>query len=144
MPANPPEDTPRVTPYLLYEDVAKALAFMEAAFGFKERMRIPMPDGSIGHAEAELADGVIMMGCPGPDYQSPKRCGHSTSQVYVYVDDVDAHFAQARDAGATILEEPTDQFYGDRRYGAEDPEGHVWYFATHVRDVAPEDMQPHE
>ena len=142
MPANPPEDTPRVTPYLLYEDVGRALEFLAAAFGFVERMRIPMPDGSIGHAEAELADGVIMMGCPGPDYQNPKNCGHSTSQVYVYVDDVDAHFEQARAAGATILEEPTDQFYGDRRYGATDPEGHVWYFAQHVRDVAPEDMQP--
>ncbi|MEM9173960.1 MAG: VOC family protein [Myxococcota bacterium] len=142
MPANPPEDTPRVTPYLLYEDVGAALTFLSSAFGFAERMRIPNPDGSVGHAEAELADGVIMLGCPGADYQNPKHCGHSTSQVYVYVDDVDAHFEQARAAGAIILEEPADQFYGDRRYGATDPEGHVWYFAQHVRDVAPEDMHP--
>ena len=142
MPANPPEGTPRVTPYLLYEDVARALEWLESAFGFRERSRISMPDGSIGHAEMELADGLIMMGCPGPDYQNPKRIGHSTNQIYVYVEDVDKHFEVARDAGATILEEPADQFYGDRRYGAADPEGHVWFFATHVREVAPEDMQP--
>ena len=60
----------------------------------------------------------------------------------MYVDDVDAHFKRAKAAGATILEEPADQFYGDRRYGVEDPEGHQWFFATHVRDVAPEDMKP--
>ncbi len=144
MAANPPVDTPRVTPYLLYEDVGRALEWLEAAFGFRERMRIPMPDGSIGHAEMELADGVIMMGYPGPDYQNPKHLGHSTSQTYVYVDEVDQHFERARDAGATILEEPTDQFYGDRRYGATDLEGHIWYFAEHVRDVSPEDMQPPE
>ena len=88
----------------------------------------------------ELADGVLMMGHPGPDYRNPKRLGQVTQSVYVYVDDVDKHFERAREAGATILEEPKDQFYGDRRYGAADPEGHHWYFAQHIRDVAPEDL----
>ena len=142
MVANPPEDTPRVSPYLLYEDVASALVWLADAFGFRERMRIPGPDGSVGHAEMELADGVIMLGCPGPDYQNPKHAGHVTQEQYVYVDDVDAHFARAKAAGATILEEPADQFYGDRRYRAVDPEGHHWSFAQHIRDVAPEDMKP--
>ena len=82
-----------------------------------------------------------MLGSPGGDYQSPRRSGHVHSQVYAYVDDVDAHFERAAAAGATILERPTDQFYGDRRYGVEDLEGHHWYFATHVRDVSPEEMQ---
>ena len=59
----------------------------------------------------------------------------------MYVDDVDAHYARAKRAGATILEEPTDQFYGDRRYRAADPEGHHWCFATHVRDVSAEEMR---
>lgn len=142
MPANPPENMPRITPYLLYEDVATALGWLTRAFGFQERMRLPGPDGAISHAEMELADGVIMLGCPGPDYQNPKRLGHVTQNIYVYVDDVDKHFSRAREAGATILQEPADQFYGDRRYGAVDPEGHQWYFAQHVRDVAPEDLKP--
>jgi PhnB protein len=134
---------PRITPYLLYRDVSSALDFLSRAFGFRERMRMPMPDGSIGHAEMELADdGVIMLGCPGASYRNPKDLGGVTQNVYVYVDDVDKHFERAKRAGARILAEPEDQFYGDRRYGAVDPEGHEWYFATHVRDVAPEDMKP--
>ena len=142
MPANPPEGMQRITPYLLYEDVDGALEWLTGAFGFKERMRIPGADGKTVHAEMEFVDGIIMMGCPGPQYQNPKRAGHVTQNLYVYVDDVDKHFETARKAGATILEEPKDQFYGDRRYGAVDLEGHHWYFAQHVRDVAPEDMKP--
>ena len=142
MPANPPENMPRITAYLLYEDVAGALDWLARTFGFSERMRLPGPDGVINHAEMELADGVIMLGHPGSDYRSPKRLGNVTQHLYVYVDDVDKHFEHARGAGATILAEPEDQFYGDRRYGVEDIEGHHWYFAQHVRDVAPEDMKP--
>ena len=142
MPANPPENMPRITPYLFYEDVAKALGWLSQAFGFRERLRMPGPDGIIGHAEMELEDGVIMLGRPGADYRNPKRLGGVTQNIYVYVDDVDKHFECARRAGAEILQEPADQFYGDRRYGAVDPEGHQWYFAQHVRDVAPEDLKP--
>jgi PhnB protein len=94
------------------------------------------------HAEMELADGVIMLGRPGPDYKNPKHLGHLTQSLYVYVDDVDKHFERARTAGARIINPPEDQFYGDRRYAAEDPEGHQWYFAQCVRDVAPEDLKP--
>src|SRR5881275_2385038 len=124
MPANPPPNMPRITPYLYYEDVASALTWLSRAFGFRERMRLPGPDGKIGHAEMEFADGVIMMGCPGPNCQNPKRLGHVTQTLYVYVDDVDKHFAHAKNAGATIVRELQDQFYGDRTYGAADPEGH--------------------
>ena len=143
MPANPPENTPRISPYLLYEDVGAALEWLAKAFGFVERMRMAMPDGSIGHAEMTLDDGLVMMGCPGPEYKNPKHVGALTHNLYIYVDDVDAHFERAKAAGAEIVDEPKDQFYGDRRYGALDPEGHMWFFATHVRDVAPEDMKPH-
>ena len=141
MPANPPDDMLRITPYLYYEDVAKALEWLARAFGFRERLRMPGPDGAIAHAEMELADGVIMLGRPGPEYRSPKRLGQATQSLYVYVDDVEKHFRVASDAGAKILEQPKDQFYGDRRYGAEDPEGHHWYFAQRVRDVTPEEMK---
>jgi PhnB protein len=140
MPTNPPENTPRVTPYLYYQDVGNALEWLARAYGFKERMRMPGPDGAIVHAEMEYSDGAIMLGCPGADYQNPSRLGQVTQSLYVFVDDVDKHFQHAKQEGAKILDEPEDQFYGDRRYGTEDPEGHQWFFATHVRDVAHEDM----
>lgn len=129
MPENPSEKAARIIPYLYYEDVAGALEWLARAFGFRERMRMAGPDGKVSHAEMELDGGVIMMGHPGPDYRNPKRLGQATHSLYVNVDDVDKHFDRARKAGAKILEEPADQAYGDRRYGAEDPEGQCWYFA---------------
>jgi uncharacterized glyoxalase superfamily protein PhnB len=138
----PPGEQPRVSRYIIYEDLASALEWLTEAFGFRERMRISGPDGKVNHAEMELSEGLLMMGCPGPEYQNPKRIGRVTQELSVYVDDVDDHFDRAQGARATILEEPADQFYGDRRYRAVDPEGHQWCFAQHVRDVAPEAMTP--
>ena len=141
MPQNPPQGYPRIAPYLYYRDVGAALTWLSRAFGFTEKVRMPGPDGGIMHAEMEFQDGIVMMGCPGKDYRNPKTLGQTTSSLYVYVDDVDKHYRQAKEAGAKIIEEPKDQFYGDRRYAAEDPEGHQWYFAQHVRDPSPEEMQ---
>ena len=142
MAQNPPEGFPRITPYLLYEDVDATVDWLVATFGFEERYRMKGPEGKANHAEVAMGDGVAMMGNPGPDYQNPKRTEHRTQLVYVYVDDVDKHYEAAKAAGANLLSEPADQFYGDRSYAAEDPEGHQWSFAQHVRDVAPEDMHP--
>jgi len=129
MTANP---MPRVAPYLLYEDVAGALCWLGTAFEFRERMRVAK-DGKVLHAEMDVADdGVILLGCPGPEYRNPRKLGAITQNLYVSVDDVDAHCARARSAGAAIIEEPANQAYGDRRYGAEDPEGHRWYFAQAI------------
>jgi uncharacterized glyoxalase superfamily protein PhnB len=139
---NPPEGFPVITPYLFYEDLDAAVDWLVNTFGFVEAVRMKGPDGKAIHAEVKHKGGVVMMGCPGPDYQNPMRRGGATQLVYVYVDDVDRHFASAKSAGARILNEPADQFYGDRTYGAEDPEGHQWSFGQHVRDVAPEDMHP--
>ena len=111
MATNPPENMPRISPYLYYEDVAKALDWLSGAFGFRERHRIGGPEGKVVHAEMALADGVIMMGNPGPEYRNPRRLGQTTQNIYVYVDDVEAHFERAKAAGAKILEEPKDQFY---------------------------------
>lgn len=84
-----------------------------------------------------------MLGTPGPDYKGPKASGHHQfSNLYVYVPDVDAHCRQAKAAGATIINEPEDQFYGDRRYTAEDVEGHTWHFATNIRDFDPSATPP--
>jgi PhnB protein len=141
MPQNPPEGTARVTPYLLYHDCDAAIDFLTSALGFTERYRMSGPDGKTNHAELELEGGVIMLGNPGDDYKSPNELGGRTQLVYIYVDDVDAHFEHAKASGADIQRDPEDQFYGDRTYGVHDPEGHSWSFATHVRDVSPDEMQ---
>jgi PhnB protein len=122
-----------ITPYLYYENVTGALKFLAKAFGFR-KYGVPMrrPDGKINHAAMKFGGDLIMMGYPGPKYKNPKRLGQATQSLYINVDDVDAHFRQARRAGTTILEEPKDTFYGQRRYGAEDPEGHQWYFAADI------------
>jgi len=135
---------PRITPMISYEDVAAAVDWLEAAFGFRERegARFAGDDGRITHAEMELEDGVIMLANPTPDYQSPKHHANVCEQarkwlavpyvidgLHVFVDDVDDHFARAKAAGATLLSEPEDQPYGERVYRAEDLEGHRWMFA---------------
>jgi uncharacterized glyoxalase superfamily protein PhnB len=122
-----------ITPYLLYEDVAGAMKFLSKAFGFRKYgARMSGSDGKVNHAAMQLGDDVIMMGYPGPKYKNPNRLGQATQHLYINVDDVDKHFARARKAGATILEAPEDTFYGHRRYGAADPEGHQWYFAQEI------------
>ena len=123
-----------ITPYLLYEDVGGALKFLAKAFGFqKYGAQARGSDGKCRHAAMKLGDDLVMMGCPGSSYRNPKRLGQSTQSLYVNVENVDKHFARAKKAGATILEEPADTEYGHRRYGAEDPEGHQWYFAQESR-----------
>ena len=139
---NPPKDTPRISPYLLYEDVDAAVDWLTAAFGFTETVRLRGPDGKASHAELRLGSGLVMLGNPGGGYKNPRHLGAATQLIYVYVDDVAAHCERARAAGARILREPADQFYGDRTYGAEDPEGHQWSFAQHVRDVSGADLHP--
>ena len=138
---NPPDGYPQISPYLLYEDVDAAADWLIATFGFTEHARLRDASGRTQHAELKFGTGVVMMGNPGPDYRNPKRRGGATQLVSVYVDDVDGHYEFAKAAGAKIVRELADQFYGDRIYVAEDPEGHQWSFAQHVRDVAPEDLK---
>jgi uncharacterized glyoxalase superfamily protein PhnB len=119
-----------ITPYLFYEDVDAALKFLAQAFGFKETGEaVRGDDGKINHAAMQFGSDMVMMGCPGPKYRNPKRLGQATQSLYINVENADAHFKRAKEAGAHIIEEPADTFYGHRRYGAEDPEGHQWYFA---------------
>lgn len=120
-----------ITPYLYYQDVEAALAFLSRAFGFSpcgEAVRDEA--GRLSHAAAQLGGDIVMMGWPGEDYRSPRELGQASFSLYVSVADVDGHFAIARGAGAKIIEEPTNTEFGDRRYGAEDPEGHQWFFAA--------------
>ena len=136
-----PEGFGPITPYLLYRDTDAAVDFLTRAAGFTEKVRMRGEDGKSNHAELEIGGAVIMLGSPGGDYKNPNDLGGRTQLVYVYVDDVDAHFEHAKAQGADIQREPEDQFYGDRIYSFHDPEGHSWSFATHVRDVSPEEMQ---
>jgi uncharacterized glyoxalase superfamily protein PhnB len=118
-----------ITPYLYYQDLRSALKFLSKAFGFKKQGRaMSGPDGKLNHAAMQLGNDIIMMGYPGSKYKNPKRLGQSTQCLYIKVSNVDKHFAKAKKAGAKIIDEPEDTFYGHRRYGAEDPEGHQWYF----------------
>jgi PhnB protein len=128
----------QLTPYLLYKDVGKALSWLSKAFGFiEDGDRFTGEDGTIQHAAMKISkDGApLMMGCPGPKYKNPKKLGSVTVLMYVDVDNVDKHFARAKKAGAKIIEKPADTFYGARRYGATDPEGHQWYFAQELQDA---------
>jgi uncharacterized glyoxalase superfamily protein PhnB len=132
MPTNPPPGYPRISPYLNYEDTGAMLDWLARTFGLVERHRQRDQAGQVTHAEMALEDGLVMMGSPGGDFRNPMRLGQVTQSLYVYIDDVDSHCARAREAGAEIIEEPSNQPYGDRRYGARDPEGHHWYFATRL------------
>jgi uncharacterized glyoxalase superfamily protein PhnB len=134
-----------VIPMLAYEDGNAAIDFLVEAFGFEERERWKDDDGTVVHAELALPGGYIMLATPSADYVSPKRLRELSAEarkmyevpyvidgVLVEVDDVDAHFAKAKDAGATILSEPADQASGIRHYRAEDPEGHRWMFSQEL------------
>jgi uncharacterized glyoxalase superfamily protein PhnB len=119
-----------ITPYLLYRDAGEALEWLAKAFGLRRTGDVfAGADGRVSHGSMTLGGAVLLLGSPGPDFKNPKALGQATQNLYVDVDDVDRHYARAVAAGATIIEEPHDTFYGARRYGAEDPEGHRWYFA---------------
>ncbi len=144
MAQNPPEGAPRIVARLAYEDVPSGVTFLERAFGFAERKhaRIENPDGSIALTEMDVVDSHIMVGSVGAHgIGSPKQVGVATQALIVYVDNVDRHFERAVDAGADVISEPEDQFWGDRRYEVRDVEGHLWSFHEHTRDVSPEEMQ---
>lgn len=135
---NPPLDMPRITPHLFYDDVAAAIDWLVKAFGFEIRLRMTDKVGAVVHGEVELKDSLIMLGLAAEveAWESPRTLGGRVSQrLYVFVDDVDAHYERALSAGAKIIREPADQFWGDRVYECIDPEGHRWKFAQHLFDV---------
>ena len=140
---NPPEGYNRVSPYLLYEDAAAAIDFLTRAFGFTEKLRMANDDGSVGHAELEFGDSVVMLADPFPQSgcKPPKELGGTSAAVMLYVEDVDAVMQQAADAGAEITMPADDMFWGDRYGKLVDPFGHEWQIATHVEDVPPEEME---
>jgi PhnB protein len=127
-----------VTPYLLYASCEGALDFLAQAFGAEEVLRYSGPEGYVNHAETRIAGASVYLGNPGAGYRGPRIAGETVG-VYVLVDDVDALYERARAAGAEVVEAPTDQEYGHRRFSARDPEGHRWYFAQELASVEPEE-----
>lgn len=138
-----PEDYQRVTPYLCVDGAAAAIDFYISVLGATERMRMAAPGGKVGHAELKIGNSVVMLADEFPDmgFRGPRAVGGTPVTLHVYVEDVDAVFAEALAKGATELESPKNQFYGDRSGQFEDPFGHRWSVATHVEDVPSEELE---
>lgn len=130
--------TSNIYPSLSYDDAPAAIGFLCRAFGFRKRLVVPGPDGTVTHSELsydsdENGSGVIMIGTSRPEESrvSPRQVETICQAISVYVDDPDRHYAQAQAAGATIIRELRDEEYGARGYMAQDPEGHQWYFGNY-------------
>lgn len=136
-----PEGYHTATPYLIARDAARAIEFYKKAFGATELFRMA-PEGKVMHAEFKIGDSIFMIADEHPKMgaRSPQSFGGSPVMIHLYVEDVDAMVDQAVAAGAKLTRPVKDQPYGDRSGGLEDPFGHVWFVATHKKDVAPEKM----
>ena len=138
-----PDGFHAVTPYLTVKNASEALEFYKRAFGARERMRMPTPDGKIAHAELQIADSIVMMGeeCPEHGSVSPQTLEGSPVSLVLYVENVDEAFGRAVNAGASVQEAVADKFWGDRAGSLTDPFGHRWMLLTHIEDVSPEEMK---
>ena len=138
-----PDGYHSVTPYLILNDARAGLEYYKKAFGAHERFKMEGPGGKIMHAEISIGDSVIMLADEFPEMgaNSPKTMGGTPVSILLYVENVDQRFKKAVEEGGKIKRDLQNQFYGDRSGTLEDPFGHVWTIATHVEDVAPEEMQ---
>ncbi|MDA8384022.1 MAG: VOC family protein [Betaproteobacteria bacterium] len=137
-----PEGYRSVTPYLGVRGAAEAIEHYKRALGAVELFRLSTPTGGVGHAELMVGDSRIMLADERPEgvLRSPLTLGGTAIGLHVYVEDVDARFARAIEAGAKVISPVKDQFYGDRTGTLEDPFGHVWTLATHKEDLSPEEI----
>jgi PhnB protein len=129
-----PDGYHSVTPYLVVRGASRLLDFVKQAFAAEETERMPRADGSIGHAEVRIGDSVVMLG------DATEQFSPMPGMIHMYVEDCEATYRRALNAGATSLQEPADQFYGDRMAGVRDPVGNSWWIATHVEDVSEEEL----
>jgi len=137
---NPDDGFPRVVTELVYQDVAAALDWLSKVFGFRETLRHPRGNGQVGHADMDTGSGgVVMLTSASGELRSPRDDGHVCQKVIVFVDDLDRHFAAVKEAGVETLHGPTDKPWGLRQYLVKDPEGHLWEFSQHMRDVPAQD-----
>jgi uncharacterized glyoxalase superfamily protein PhnB len=130
-----PDGYHTVTPYLIVDRAAELIDFTKRAFGAEEMFRMPGPSGAIMHAEIRIGDSVVMLSDASTENPS------TSTMIHLYVEDVDAVYQRAVEAGASSLREPENQFYGDRSGGVKDAFGNQWWLATHVEDVSPEELQ---
>jgi PhnB protein len=143
MSVNPiPDGYHSVTPYLIVDGAAEAIRWYGEALGAVEVLRLPMGD-KVGHAEIRIGNSHVMLSDEWPDYGKlgPKARGGATSGLNVYLEDVDAAFARALAAGASVERPVEDQFYGDRSGTIVDPFGHSWTLSTHIADLSEEEIQ---
>jgi PhnB protein len=138
-----PDGYHSVTPYLIIKGAADAIDFYKRVFDATELMRMPSPDGKIGHAEIRIGDSAIMLADEHPEmgHSSPQSLGGAGLSLVLYVERVDEVFKRAVASGAKQLQPVKDQFYGDRSGTLQDPFGHTWTVATHVEDIAPDEMR---
>lgn len=131
-----------VTPHLVCAGAAEAIDFYRRAFGAEEIMRLPGPGGLLAHAAVRIGDSMVMLMDEFPDWDAtgPSTLGGSPVTIHLAVPDVDRLFERAVEAGAKARMAPADMFWGDRYGVVEDPFGHRWSIATHIRDVSPEEM----
>ena len=135
---------PKLISAICYQDPRAALAWLEKAFGFELFMLIEDGEGNVAHSEMRFGDSVVMVGAEwSDDHKSPASLGGKNTQtIHIKVDqDIDEHCRRAREAGAEILAEPSDQFYGDRTYRCRDLEGHIWTVGQTVRAVSREEAE---
>lgn len=138
-----PDGFHTVTPYLICKGAAKAIEFYKEGFGATEVMRLEAPGGMIGHAEIRIGDSIIMLADEHPEMGavSPETLGGSPASIMLYVEDVDARFDKAIQAGGTVVRPVEDQFYGDRNGTLQDPFGHKWTIGTHKEDLSQEEIE---
>lgn len=140
-----PQGYNSVTPYLVIKGAARAIEYYKKVFGATETVRMDSPDGKVGHAELKIGNSHIMLADENPSmgqgYSSAASIGASPVSLYLYIPDVDLVIDRAVAEGAKLLRPVADQFYGDRSGFIQDPFGHLWGVATHVEDVAPEELR---
>jgi PhnB protein len=138
-----PEGMHSLTPYLVCANAANAIAFYVKAFNAVEQFRLPAPDGRVMHACLKIGDSMLMLTDEWPEHQTfgPNSLKGTPVTIHHYVQDVDASFRQAVEAGATVTLPVTDMFWGDRYGQVKDPFGHSWSLATHKRDLSMEEIQ---
>lgn len=138
-----PEGYHNVTPYLYVRGAAAAIDFYKSVFGATEIVRMAGPNGRIMHAEMKIGDSIVMLGDENPQMGvlSPQTVGGFSTGLHVYVEHVDAVVQKMIDSGAKLVRPIKNQFYGDRSASLLDPFGHMWSVATHIEDVAPEEMK---
>jgi PhnB protein len=138
-----PDGFHTVTATLTVRDAAKAIDFYKKALGAEELMRMPSPDGKIGHAELKIGDSIIFLSDEFPNMggKSPQTLGGTTGSIYLYVENVDAAFQKAISAGGKTTMPVTDMFWGDRVGHFVDPFGHTWDISTRKKDLTAKEVE---